>query len=57
MLFGSIVLEVVERVMGLDPRLHYNTIVVLDGGLQEFLDSRCNLLGQEVLKIPLVVQG
>ena len=52
-----VVLEVVEPVMVLDPRLHHNTLVVLGGGLEEFLDSRSDLLGQEVLEIPLVVQG
>ena len=34
-----------------------NALVVLGGGLQKFLDSRSDLLGQEVLEIPLVVQG
>ena len=58
MVFVSVVvLEVVEPVVVLDPGLHDNTLVVLGGGLQEFLDSRCDLLGQEVLHIPLVVQG
>jgi len=41
----------------LDPGLHDDTLVPLGGGLQEFLDSRSDLLGQKVLEIPLVVQG
>jgi len=41
----------------LDPGLHNDTLVPLGGGLQEFLDSRCDLLRQEELEIPLVVQG
>ena len=58
MMFVSVVvLEIVEAMMFLVPRLHQNTLVVFGGGLQEFLDSRCDLLGQEVLEIPLVVQG
>ena len=58
MVFVSVVvLEVIEPVIFRVPRLHDNTLVVLGGGLQEFLDSRCDLLGQEVLQIPLVVKG
>jgi len=41
----------------LDPGLHDDTLVVLGGGLEEFLDSWSDLLCQEVLEIPLVVQG
>jgi len=52
-----IVLEVVEPMVVLDPGLHDYTLVPLGGGLQEFLDSRSDLLDQEVLEIPLVVQG
>ena len=52
-----VVLEVVEPVVFTVPRLHDNTLIVLRGGLKEFLDSGCDLLGQEVLEIPLVVQG
>ena len=50
-----VVLQVVEPMVVLDPGLHDDTLVTLVGGLEEFLDSRCNLLGQEVLEIPLVV--
>ena len=58
MVFVSVVvLEVVETVVVLFPGLHDDTFVVLGGGLQKFLDSRCDLLGQEVLQIPLVVKG
>ena len=58
MVFVSVVvLEVVELMVVLDPGLHNNPLVPLGGGLQEFLDSRSDLLGQEVLEIPLVVQG
>ena len=58
MVFVSVVvLEVVEPVVVLDPGLHDDTLVVLGGGLEEFLDSRSDLLGQEVLQIPLVVKG
>jgi len=41
----------------LGPGLHDDTLVPLGGGFQEFLDSRSDLLDQEVLEIPLVVQG
>jgi len=58
MVFVSVVvLEVVVPVVVLDPGLHDDTLVPLGGGFQEFLDSRSDLLGQEVLEIPLVVQG
>jgi len=50
-----VVLKIVEPMMVLDPGLHDDPLVTLGGGLEEFLDSRCNLLGQEVLEIPLVV--
>jgi len=52
-----VVLQVVEPMVVLDPGLHDDTLVPLGGGLQEFLDSRSDLLDQEVLEIPLVVQG
>jgi len=52
-----VILEVIEPMMVLDPGLYDDTLVPLGGGLQESLDSRCDLLGQEVLEIPLVVQG
>ena len=58
MVFVSVVvLEVVEAMVVLDPGLHDDSLIVLGGGLEEFLDSRCDLLGKEVLEIPLVVQG
>ena len=58
MVFVSVVvLEVIEPMVVLDPRLHHNTLVVLRGGLQEFLDPRSDLIGQKVLQVPLVVQG
>jgi len=58
MMFVSVVvLEVVVPMVVLDPGLHDDTLVPLGGGLQEFLDSRSDLLDQEVLEIPLVVQG
>ena len=50
-----VVLEVVEPMVVMVPGLHDDTLVVLGGGLQEFLDSWCDLLGQEELDIPLVV--
>ena len=50
-----VVLEVVETVMIMIPRLHDDTLVVLGGGLEEFLDSWCDLLGQEELEVALVV--
>ncbi len=47
MVFVSVVvLEVVEPMVVLRPRLHNDTLVPLGGGLQEFLDSRSDLLGQ-----------
>jgi len=52
-----VVLEVIEPMVVLDPGLHDDTLVPLGGGFQEFLDSRSDLLDQEVLEIPLVVQG
>ena len=52
-----VVLEVVEPMVVMDPGLHDNTLVVLGGGLEEFLDSGRNLLGQEELEVPLVVEG
>ena len=52
-----VVLEVVEPVVVVIPRLHDDTLVVLGGGLEEFLDSGCDLLGQEELEVPLVVKG
>ena len=58
MVFVSVVvLKVVEPVMVLDPGLHDDTFVVLGGGLQEFLDSRSDLIGQKELQVPLVVHG
>jgi len=39
-----VVLEVVKTMVVLDPRLHHNTLVVLGGRLEEFLDSRSDLL-------------
>jgi len=58
MVFVSVVvLEVVVPMVVLDPGLQDDPLVPLGGGLQEFLDSRSDLLGQEVLEIPLVVQG
>ena len=58
MVFVSVVvLEVVVPVVVLDPGLHHHTLVVLSAGLEKFLDSRCDLLRQEELEIPLVVQG
>ncbi len=57
MVFVSVVvLEVVEPMVVFGPRLHNDTLVPLGGGLQEFLDSRSDLLGHYVLEIPLVVQ-
>jgi len=50
-----VVLQVVEPMLVLDPGLHNDTFVTLVGGLEELLDSRCDLLGQEVLEVPLVV--
>jgi len=50
-----VVLQVVEPMVVLDPGLHDDTLVTLVGGLEEFLDSRSDLLGQEVLEIPLVI--
>jgi len=50
-----VVLEVIEPMVVLVPGLHDDTLVPLGGGLQDFLDSRCDLLGQEVLEVPLVV--
>ncbi len=52
-----VVLEVVEPVMVMVPGLHDNTLVVLGGGLEEFLDSWGDLMSQEELEVPLVVQG
>jgi len=52
-----VVLEVIEPMVVLVPGLHDDTLVPLGGGLQDFLDSRSDLLDQEVLEIPLVVQG
>jgi len=52
-----VVLEVVETMVVMVPGLHDDTLVVLGGGLEEFLDSWCDLLGQEELEVPLVVQG
>jgi len=52
-----VVFKVVESMVVLDPGLHDDPLVTLVGGLQEFLDSRSDLLGQEVPEIPLVVQG
>jgi len=52
-----VVLEVIEPMVVLDPGLHDDPLVTLGGGLEEFLDSRSDLLGQEVVEIPLVVQG
>ena len=52
-----VVLEVVEPMVVMVPGLHDDTLVVLRGGLEEFLDSGCDLLGQKVLEGPLVVQG
>jgi len=52
-----VVLKVVIPMVVLDPGLHDDTLVPLGGGLQEFLDSRSDLLGKEVVDIPLVVQG
>jgi len=52
-----VVLEVIEPMVVLDPGLHDDTLVPLGGGFREFLDSRSDLLDQEVLEIPLVVQG
>jgi len=52
-----VVLEVVVPMMVLDPGFHNDTLVPLRGSLQESLDSRSDLLGQEVVEIPLVVQG
>ena len=57
MVFVSVVvLEVVERMVVLDPGLHDDTLVVLGGGLEEFLDSWCNLIFQEDIQIPLFIQ-
>ena len=52
-----VVLEVVKTMMVLVPRLHDDTLVVLGGCLEEFLDSWCDLLRQKELEVPLVVQG
>ncbi len=52
-----VVLEVVEPVVVVIPRLHDDTLVVLGGGLEEFLDSWCDFLGQKELEVALVVQG
>ncbi len=52
-----VVLEVVKAMVVIVPRHHDNTLVVLGGGLEEFLDSWCDLLRQEELEVPLVVQG
>jgi hypothetical protein len=52
-----VVLEVVETMVVMDPGLHDDTLVVLGGGLQEFLDSWCDFLGQKELEVALVVQG
>jgi len=58
MVFVSVVvLEVVEPMVISDPGLHNDTLIPFCGGLQEFQDSRSDLLGQEVLEIPLIVQG
>ena len=55
MIFVSVVvLEVIEPMVVLDPGLHDHTLVALSGCLEEFLDSRSDLLGKEVLEIPLV---
>ena len=52
-----VVLEVVEPMVVLDPGLHDYTLIPFCGGLEEFLDSRSDLLRQEVVEIPLLVQG
>ena len=52
-----VVLEVVEPMVVLNPGLHDETLIPFCGGLEEFLDSWSDLLCQEVLEIPLVVQG
>ncbi len=52
-----VVLEVVETMVVMVPGLHDDTLVVLSGGLEEFLDSWCDLLSQKDLEIPLVVHG
>ena len=58
MIFVSVVvLEVVEPMVVLNPGLHDETLIPFCGGLEEFLDSRSDLLRQEELEIPLVVQG
>ena len=40
-----------------DPGFDHHTSIPLSGGLEEFLDSWCDLLGQKELEVPLVVQG
>ena len=52
-----VVLEIVETMVVMAPGFHDDTLVVLGGGLEEFMDFWCDLLGQEELEVPLVVKG
>ena len=54
---GVVVLQVVERMVVPDPGFDHYTLVPLCGGHQEFLDTRRDLLVDQVIQVPEVVKG
>ena len=50
-----VVLEVVGTMMFTVPSFDHESLISFGGGLEEFLDSWCDLLGQEELEVALVV--
>ena len=51
-----VILEVIGTMVFLIPLFDYDPLISFGSGLEEFLDSWCNLILQEDIQIPLFIQ-